>query len=404
MKMHPFFTSLSLLIVLLSMLMSACNIQTTTAQASAVQTAHQESWQIIPGAQSPLQFNQLNGIAAISNNNVWAVGTSTGENVQQSLIERWDGKVWRVVPSPQHAVRSQLEAVAAIPGTTQAWAVGTQFTPTNGYQPLIERWNGKVWQVIPNPLITGGKIGPYTNILNSVVALSQDNAWATGVYGKSSSQEHVALIEHWNGKQWSIVPNPAASSAQYSSHLFGIAAASANNIWTVGLSFYVPPSNDQPISKALVEHWNGHTWQLVPAQSPSTATNDLMSVAFVPGTNQLWTVGEFQNTAGRYQALIERWNGKSWQVIPAPTTGHADSRLLSITALSASNAWASGSLDTLVRWNGKQWSVVSHPLPSTPLCEFTSITDVPGTDTLWAVGDYYTSNNSSQSTLIERYS
>jgi hypothetical protein len=62
----------------------------------------------------------LNGVAAISANTIWAVGT--GGLV--TVIEHWDGTQWTLVSSPNASSIDELIAVAALPGTNSLWAVG----------------------------------------------------------------------------------------------------------------------------------------------------------------------------------------------------------------------------------------------------------------------------------------
>jgi hypothetical protein len=370
--------------------------------ARNAQAANHDVWQIIPSTSVGGASNQLYGVAAIAHNDVWAVGTSLGSSYQhQSLIEHWNGSSWRSVSTPDSKFNPTLKAVAAIPDTHEVWAVGTQVSTSNGSQTLIERWNGKVWQIIPSPLFdaTYGPSGG-TNILNSVVAISKNNAWATGMYYNNQEQTQKELIEHWNGKHWRIVPTTTISGVN-TSLLNAVTACSANNVWVVGQSVGTAGEN------TLVEHWNGHTWQIIPAKNPGDAANALYGVTCIPGTNKLWTVGNYlQNSQGNYQTLTERWNGKVWQVIASPSIGTFGSNLLSVTALSANNAWAVGSGNDqglIEQWNGRSWNVVSQPVPST-LNELAAITHVPGNDQLWAVGDYYASDYNSQLTLIEQYS
>jgi hypothetical protein len=389
MKTHPFFThTLSLLFIftaLLSVLTGACNAQTT----------NQDAWKIIPSANGSQAFNQLSGVAAITSNNVWAVGISFGGNIHQSLIEHWNGKNWQTVPTPDHGLFPTLEAVAAIPGTNQVWAVGTQITKAHGNQTLIERWNGQVWQIVPSPL---NQNDVNSNILYSVVATSKNDAWATGVYKKNTSQPYdwAALIEHWNGKQWSIVPGALIHNAPFGSSLQSITALSTNNVWATGT--FIGPTG----YKALVEHWNGHTWQQVQAPNPGTFINILNSITTIPGTNQLLAVGETGNTNKAGQILTERWNGKSWQVISTPKKATPGPVFTSITALSAHDAWAVGG-EFIAHWDGANWNTVSHLVPSKEF-SLSDITRVPGTDTLWAVGGNGLPPPYHSTTLIERYS
>ncbi len=98
------------------------------------------SWSIVtspnpnPGGASILQ-----GIAAISANDIWAVGAFGGTSAVPSeftLTEHWDGTSWSIIPSPSPAAnQNQLFAVTALSDGTVA-AVGHQ-QGTNGDQPLI---------------------------------------------------------------------------------------------------------------------------------------------------------------------------------------------------------------------------------------------------------------------------
>ena len=250
----------------------------------------------------------------------------------------------------------------------------------------------------PSPFIKY-QVGSETNILNSVLAISKDNAWATGIYSKPRSQ--TALIEHWNGKQWSIVPGASIPGTPQSANLTGITALSANNIWAVGTSIW---SNGYDTFKTLTEHWNGHTWHYVPSPNPGTGSNILHSVTSLPGTNQLLAVGEASDTTyQKSQILTERWNGKSWQVISNTNGKTLGTALVSVIARSAHDAWAvgAGTGGLIAHWDGTNWNIISHPTP-TKLMVFSTITSVPKTSTLWTVGSY-NATASTVSTLIERY-
>jgi hypothetical protein len=63
------------------------------------------------------------------------------------------------------------------------------------------------------------------------------------------------------------------------------------------------------------------------------------------------------------QTVTERWNGTSWALVPSPAEG----LLGSVTATSASNAWAVGLTGSslgrgtgiIEHWNGNSWTCVS---------------------------------------------
>ncbi len=106
---------------------------------------------------------------------------------------------WRVQPSPNpgKAHAGGLSGVAST-SASNAWAVGDRFGGV--VRTLIEHWNGKEWTVQASP-----NASPGAQLLQSVAATSITNAWAVGYYGNSSKK---TLIEHWNGKAWKIQPSP----------------------------------------------------------------------------------------------------------------------------------------------------------------------------------------------------
>ncbi len=92
------------------------------------------------------------------------------------------------------------------------------------------------WQVISSPSLSSltqdGLVG--------VTAISANDVWAVGMTANSGSTSPIVqtLIEHWNGRQWSVTQSPNTGSM--SNVLSGIAAVGANDIWAVGLSSDTP--------------------------------------------------------------------------------------------------------------------------------------------------------------------
>jgi len=80
----------------------------------------------------------LNGVAATSARNVWAVG---GNGAGRNLILHWDGTAWKRVPSPNPAGEESVLAGVAALSAANAWAVGS----------VILHWNGRAWKLVPNP-------------------------------------------------------------------------------------------------------------------------------------------------------------------------------------------------------------------------------------------------------------
>src|SRR4051794_26318313 len=70
----------------------------------------------------------LSGVAAVSADHVWAVGSYQGINRARTLVEFWNGSDWTVVASPNWGTYSDnyLSAVAVV-GPGDVWAVGKYY-------------------------------------------------------------------------------------------------------------------------------------------------------------------------------------------------------------------------------------------------------------------------------------
>ena len=289
----------------------------------------------------------LNGVAATSAHDVWAVGFSHAKPV----ILHFGGTRWRRVASP--AVRGSsafLGSVTAI-SPQNAWAVGGTISKT-----VIEHWNGKTWRRVPSP--SPQLVLPF---LNGVAAASANDVWAVGGFNK-------ALILHWNGTRWRRVPSPLTKAT-----LNDVTAISAKDAWAVGSG----------TRGTLVLHWNGVAWHR--ARSPAVRSG--AGLIGISGTSarDLWAVGASSGlvvsssqraglsvrTAGTRpisssrsasRPLILHWNGTAWRRISTPVP--ANGQLIAVYTASGRNAWAVGCTKNFgspkakpvaLHWNGARW-------------------------------------------------
>jgi hypothetical protein len=87
----------------------------------------------------PTKDTALYGIAAISANDIWAVGAGNYSTTSgtATLIEHWDGTSWTIVSSPNPGTAANaLAAVTALSDGTVV-AVGTQTNQGTDETPLI---------------------------------------------------------------------------------------------------------------------------------------------------------------------------------------------------------------------------------------------------------------------------
>jgi hypothetical protein len=146
------------------------------------------AWRRVPSPGS--RGGLLEGVAATSAGNAWAVGFSFANG--KSLILRWNGAAWKLVPSPNPP--AFLVGVAAT-SARNAWAVG-YILRGPGDKPVILHWNGSAWKQVPSPTFAAGAD------LIGVAAASTRSAWAVGSIGSFTAAKPKTLVLHWNGSSW----------------------------------------------------------------------------------------------------------------------------------------------------------------------------------------------------------
>jgi hypothetical protein len=99
------------------------------------------AWQRIPSP-NPGSQGQLYDVVAVTARDAWAVGDYTANTGIKALILHWDGTAWHRVPG---VPGEELRGVAAV-SAQDVWAVGGTGTGT-----LILHWNGIRWQRVAAP-------------------------------------------------------------------------------------------------------------------------------------------------------------------------------------------------------------------------------------------------------------
>lgn len=251
-------------------------------------------------------------------------------------------------PDAQTGFTSNALSDVECVSTSDCWAVGAY-----NYA-LIEHWDGSSWSIVPSA--AGIK-------LNNVECIGTSDCWAVG-----AGLLATTLIEHWDGTSWSRFDFSDATQGRRD--LLGLACASSSDCWAVG-DVYV---NQLP--QTLAKHWDGTSWSTVATPNTSSAEdNRLLSVA-CPSTADCWAVGFTQGAT-----LIEHWNGTSWSIVNSPNMGPP---LNDVVCVSASNCWAVGG-STIERWDGMSWTVVNSPALG-PKAGLFGVTCASALD-CWAVGD-----------------
>ncbi len=343
-------------------------------------------------------INALMAVTAISANDTWAVGYSSGvtppnTNPQErhtTLIEHWDGKSWQIVPSPNGADgNGSLNSVAAV-SANDIWAVGTSLRvqnvpPSNSSledRTLIEHWDGKSWSVVSSPNNVKFNGLTFSNGgLNAVTVVSADNVWAAGhAISADDSPSFVTLIEHWDGKGWRVVPGVGNTLTGIFGMVVSMQAISANDIWAVGYM-----NQADTTYQGLLQHWDGTHWKLFPTASNSGMFTRLS----VASSHDIWVTG-----INMGHGLLMHWDGRQWSQVPGPqilTTSQIE--LSGVAALTPQDVWVVGWGDTssrasyifVIHWDGKIWQQVKTPDLAFPGSISSGIT-VSADHQIWIVG------------------
>jgi hypothetical protein len=253
------------------------------------------AWSVVPSpnpSKDPIYgANQLYDVRAFAADDVWAAGWQWAPVGAAPLIEHWDGRAWKVSPTPDDVYRE----LQALDGTSSAdiWAVGHAFTFGDGNQSLIMHWDGSSWTVVPTPVLADD------NYLNDVAVISPTDAWAVGftIPANLDIQPHYL---HWNGSTWSVVPSPHLSSTH--NYVTSVASVAANRVWAAGYRTL----NGHIVS--FVERWDGSRWRLDPTPNLQGGANYLNDVTVDPGGG-LWSAGYFYPPTGTRTHFLHRSQG-----------------------------------------------------------------------------------------------
>ncbi|HZI59906.1 MAG TPA: fibronectin type III domain-containing protein [Pyrinomonadaceae bacterium] len=350
------------------------------------------SWQKVNSPNvtgATLVSNELLGVTAVSESNVWAVGWAQDPNgppyIKRTLIQHFDGNLWSIVPSPNPPadIISQLHSVSAV-SANDVWAVGSSHNGGAPARTLIQHWDGTQWSIVSSP-----SPDSQLNELHGVAALSANNVWAVGYRGGTRNETPLeTLILHWDGANWRQVASPNIAGG--ANQLSGITAISANDIWAVGSAGGAP----------LTMHWDGNAWSVVPVRVRSGLSTERFTAVAGTAANDVWVVGQGKGIfTNQTFATIRHWNGTYWseRVCRAASAsnppesyegGGPDAYFTGVAAASSNDVWAVGALGSgpmILHWDGRAWTTVTHPRAFPNAAVLRAVTTSRGASA-WSVG------------------
>jgi hypothetical protein len=145
-------------------------------------------WLIVPTFKPTGQGSFLNGVSCTSASACTAVGNS---GPVTTLAERWNGTRWRVQPTPNPpGGQSTFLASVSCPTSSACTAFGLNLTGS-GPLSLAEQWNGRTWRIQPTPGLVAFDIG-----FPDVACPTSSACFAVASY--TNNGPNLTLAEQWN--------------------------------------------------------------------------------------------------------------------------------------------------------------------------------------------------------------
>jgi hypothetical protein len=279
-------------------------------------------------------LSQLHSVSAASANDVWAVGSTHNGNLPtRTLIQHWDGAQWNIVSSPSPDKQfNELRGVAAI-SANDVWAVGFR-GGTKSETPIetfILHWNGSAWSQVASPNISGG-----ANQLFGITAIANNDVWAVG------SVAGAPLTLHWNGSTWDVI-KIAVGSGLSTEKLNAVSGKAANDVWAVGDGKGIFTNQTFP----TIMHWDGTRWsektcRAASASNPPDGYEGGGPDAYFTGVSaaapdDVWAVGVHGSGP-----MILHWNGAAWTVVTHPRAFPNAAVLRAVATANGGSAWSVG--------------------------------------------------------------
>jgi PKD repeat protein len=232
---------------------------------------------------------------------------------------------------------------------------------------LAERWDGRDWTPMPTPNPPGleeGWADQRMATLLDVECVADGKCLAIGYYRDLEGLKPLAeLLE---GGEWTIVspPRPAAAVGAV---LEGLSCVSIGDCVAVGNVRFQPN-----VPKPLAFHWDGDDWAVEPTPDPPTGETGWLAAVSCPQSGVCMAVGGRRPESGAPRTFAARLDEGSWAVEAAPNPSGTENWLEDVSCPGAGVCTAVGrhfekpGTETIqyplaVRWVEDGWVVQTIP-------------------------------------------
>jgi hypothetical protein len=264
---------------------------------------------------------QLTAVAAVPRStDVWAIGSNGTTDNAHFFVGHFHHGHWHKVKTPNlHGRCGSIDTIVAA-SAKSVWIGGATQVACHSGQ--IAQTKPAVWQLKGNKFVLQKlpKLSNLSDSVDSISATSPHNAWAVGGLYPGATAAQVAL--HWNGKKWSAVTVPSG----FAQTMYDVNASGPDNAWAL--------RSDYSASQDVFVHWNGKVWTVGdPAPTGITLTSVTTSsrtLAYATGIG----------STGAERSVILKFNGTKWSSLTLPkAAAHAG---LAVVSMRGKAAWAVG--------------------------------------------------------------
>lgn len=343
------------------------------------------SWSELGNGAAALNANDfIRCLAADNAGNVYAAGNFRNSN-ENYYLAKWNGVIWSETGTGANALNANNAiATIAAKSSTEIYAAG-YFTDGSGNH-YIAKWDGTNWLQVNNPQ---SPFIAYDDVYSIQVDVN-DNIYAGGNFTNKAGHQFIAK---WNGNSWNEPGSKGDPFYFNSGEIYEIEGDTANNVYVSGYVYNNGESH-------LIEHWDGKGWSLLSTTpglgvfvdgNPFTESNNMA----IDKAGNLYVTGRHQTNIDSGYDCVLKWDGKKWSVLEdftnALNTYNDNAVYNSITDIETDeqgNVYAVGNFNpsaihNLAKWDGKKWSYVSQPNGTIQkLC-------IGNNGNLYALGSFY---------------
>lgn len=360
----------------------------------APQSAGQTScgdWTQIPVPDDPSWWSSwFEDVTVAGPDDAWAVGfysvPKPGSGFETfTLAMHWDGVAWTKVPTPSPApypggTKAYLNGVDAV-SPNDVWAGGDRYGDAGGLSVgqwvMVQHWDGSSWKEIPVPTPPGGVSINFSGTrVHTVRAVGKDDVWFGGQWGEPNALGSVTwrpLQMHWDGSGLTVYPTPTITDGYYAFHTVSMSAVSSSDIWAVCQKNTAGGYS----KKNVILHWDGSSWSLAPV--PDASAEHTLYEIVANSANDVWVFGEAPWT---YAPYVLHYDGNSWKEVANAPSGTAAG------ALGAGEIYVGRSDITL--FDGSSSNLV-EPFAGVTQLQLYAMAPAGSCD-MWTVGRHATSN------------